>query len=302
MDEDQDTPMYDAESDFYGDEDVVKDLNKKVANFDVKTWWQTHETPATIPPAQGASHDISHLHNPYAGDEYAWQLTETIEAFLARVPPATTPQTPTNRWIWTCNPHIKRQPRKAAANQRVRGGEDEAPEAEGADLATLMQAGEERLHFASDFIEQCRRPGVPSDFIARESRKAGADAANDILNLARALRVTCGKWLLFRPASEVNEVWGVIAKATAGNKLGIAAKVEPMNTAVQRPGRLICVYTADFSDRADVIRVARKLKQLGLASETLYYKPDAFTYLGIASSNPWRIKASLYDTKVLLGE
>ncbi|KAI0542421.1 hypothetical protein GGR58DRAFT_249402 [Xylaria digitata] len=296
------------ESDFYGDDDLVEDLNRKVEHFDVGKWWQDHKdhkTPLSM-QAEGASSssdNTPHYHNPRAGDPSSWQLDESVDAFLRRLPPATTEETPDHRWIWICNPYIKRKSKSEAENQRVRGGEDEAPEAEGANVPTLMQAGEERLQFASSFIDQFRKPGVSGALLVQETRKAGKDAAKDILDLAKSLRVTCGKWMLFCAVFEVNDVWAIIAKATVNNELGIAAKVATKSNVDQRTERLICVYTADFSDKKDVTRVARRLKQLGLAKDKpLYYKPDAYTYLGIASGNRWEIRASIYDTRSLLGK
>ncbi|KAJ8108926.1 hypothetical protein ONZ43_g6277 [Nemania bipapillata] len=293
------------ESEFYGDDDLIKDLEKKVDDFDVNKWWQDHETietPLTI-QARGEPLAITQYHNPYAGHPYAWQLTESINAFLARLPPATTMGAPDCPWIWVCNPYIKRKSKREAGNQQVRGGEDEAPEDERADVATLMKAGEERLQFASSFIDQFRQPGLLNELTIRESKKAGMDAAKDILDLAKGLRVTCGKWMLFCSVFEVNDVWEIIAKAIIKNELGIAAKVAPKSNGDQRRERLICVYTADFSDKKDVTRVAQKLKQLGLVKKKpLYYKPDAYTYLGIASGNRWEIKPSIYDTRSLLSK
>ncbi|RYC57186.1 hypothetical protein CHU98_g9023 [Xylaria longipes] len=270
--------MSSDESEFYGDSDLVADMESKVDGFDVQKWWQDDEALETPikNQARGGSGTTyeSRLHNPYAGDTYAWQLTETVDAFLERLPPATTEEAPGHSWIWICNPYIKRKSRNDAENQRIRGGKDEVPEDEGADLATLMQAGEERLDFASSFINQFRKPGIPQALIIQESRKAGMDAAKDILDLAKGLRVTCGKWMLFCTAFEVNEVWEIIAKATAKNELGIAAKVAVKSNVDQRTERLICVYTADFSDKKEVTRVAKKLKQLGLVkNKPLYYKP-----------------------------
>ncbi|KAI0198652.1 hypothetical protein F4808DRAFT_462590 [Astrocystis sublimbata] len=300
------------ESDFYGENDHVAELEKKVGSFDVRGWWQQDQealaTPLKIQAQGGAitnNNSNSQLHNPYAGEPYAWQLTETVDAFLKRLPPATTGQqndSPSESWIWICNPYIKRKARGAAQNQLIRGGQDEVPEDEDADLATFMKGGEGRLDLASSFInDQLRKPGVPRAYYLKEAKKAGMDAASDILGLANHCRVTCGKWLLFCTAFEVNAVWELIAKATAQNELGIAAKVAPKSNVDQRMERLICVYTADFSDKKDVIRVANKLKQLGLVkNKPIYYKPDAYTYLGIASGNPWEIRASIYDTRSLL--
>ncbi|KAI0475007.1 hypothetical protein GGR56DRAFT_491156 [Xylariaceae sp. FL0804] len=297
--------MSSDDSDFYGDDNVVMGLKARVRDFDVEQWW-ADDAAGTTPmklraQRQAAAAETPHLHNPYAGLAYAWQLTETVDAFLARLPPATTEETPQSPWIYICNPYIARKPKRAAASQLIRGCEDEAPEEEGADPLKLAEAGEERLHMASEFIGMCKASGQAKAFITRECKKAGVDAAKDILMVAKEMRVTCGKWMLFCSVFEVNEVWEVIAKDTANNELGIAAKVAPKSDVDKRTERLICVYTADFTDTKDVKRVAERLKQLGLIkTKPLYYKPDVFTYLGIASGNPWEIRASIYDTKSML--
>jgi hypothetical protein len=83
--------------------------------------------------------------------------------------------------------------------------------------------------------------------------------------------------MLFCPPQEVNEVWQIVAKSTADNELGIAAKVAPRNeTEDTRKDRLICVYTEDFSNKADVGRVLQKLRELKLVDargRPIYYKP-----------------------------
>jgi hypothetical protein len=90
--------------------------------------------------------------------------------------------------------------------------------------------------------------------------------------------------MIFRNTDSIDETWEIIAKATANNELGIAAKVAPQDVGADERGqdRLICVYTADFRDIKDVRRVADKLKQLGLISargQPLYYKPGRYSWL-----------------------
>jgi hypothetical protein len=93
--------------------------------------------------------------------------------------------------------------------------------------------------------------------------------------------------MMFCPSNEVNAVWSVVARATAENDLGIAAKVSP-NGGDGRD-RLICIYTKDFNDMEDVGRVMRKMKDLGLVDlreRPLYYKcgkPTSHSNLGVAN-------------------
>lgn len=75
----------------------------------------------------------------------------------------------------------------------IHGAEDEAPVEPGANLRSFCEGGMERLHMASGFVEQCRRSGMGKAFIDRECAKAGDDAAAEVLDLAHALRVRCGK-------------------------------------------------------------------------------------------------------------
>jgi len=79
--------------------------------------------------------------------------------------------------------------------------------------------------------------------------------------------------MLFVESEEVNLVWGAVARATANNELGHAAKVAP-NTGEGQRQRLVCIYTNDFTNMEDVKRVVRKLKDIGLivANKPIYYK------------------------------
>lgn len=90
--------------------------------------------------------------------------------------------------------------------------------------------------------------------------------------------------MIFCPPSEVDEVWSKIAKATSTNSLGIAAKVAPYNASlVTRPHRLICIYTENFSDKMDVYRVLKALREMGFVDKTqkrtIYYKAGLFPIL-----------------------
>jgi len=294
------------DSDFYGDEVERDQLQRRVDGLKPAAWWRRHAASASRAERHRSakvSTSISHLHNPYAGVAYAWQLTETVNDFLSRLPPTVIEDYP---WIYICNPYIARKPKEYTAKcTNVVGCEDEGPCADGSDLATLMEGGMERLHMVSRFIDHLRNMNRPQSVVTQELRKASFDATEDILDLAQHLRVTCGKWMIFCTVSEVDAAWDVIAKATANNELGIAAKVASKLATRANTEHLICVYTADFNDKQDVKRVASALHRLGFLPSTgkpLYYKPDVYTYLGISSQNPWGIKASIYDSRIVLKE
>src|SRR5262245_15869141 len=92
----------------------------------------------------------------------------------------------------------------------------------------------------------------------------------------------CGKWLVFVPLSQIDEVWAKIKLATEEGRLGSAAKVgtaRPNPNATNRASKVICVYTYDWTDEADVRRVRHELRALGITSK-IPYKADEDTYAG----------------------
>lgn len=308
----------DIDSSFYGHSDTVQALEDRVNKFDPQEYLRTPPTgPRAMrerqiktegsPSCRGSTADPTaqgNLHNPYAGVPYAWQLSERVDDFLERLPPSTTEATPDCPWIYICNPFVDAQDRSGAP---PRGCEDEGPQRPGAQLSLFVEGASERLRMFENIRAHLVSATSSSQAFALISKERG-DAVADIAALAQNLGVTCGKWMLFPEPDEVDEVWAVVARATARGELGVAAKVAPrpedgvMGDADKR-ARLICVYTADFGDKQDVGRVLLSLKKLGLVPPTgrpIYYKTDAYTYLGIAGGNKWDIKASLYDSRQIV--
>lgn len=208
-----------------------------------------------------------------------------------------------------------------AESQTITLNEDEAPEEEGSKPRIVAEGGLERLQIMAEFTQGLQKRGGNIKTVEKDINKEKKQAINDILNLAYAAKVRAGKWMLFCTPGEVNEIWSVVARATANNELGIAAKVEPKpEEEDSRKDRLVCVYTADFRDTADVGRVLQKLREMKLVEakgRPIYYKPgtfpmlvvlrweefrltsvttDAFTYIGIASGNPWGLRSSIYNS------
>lgn len=106
--------------------------------------------------------------------------------------------------------------------------------------------------------------------------------------------------MLFPSAADTPKVWLRVVEAVSAGKLGIMAKV----ATECKPGsddRLICIYTKDFTDIADVRRELETMASLHLiqrqGGRTIYYKADAYSYLDIYSDNPYGLKASQYSSK-----
>ena len=91
-----------------------------------------------------------------------------------------------------------------------------------------------------------------------------------------------GKWLLFVPVSEVDEVWDRIRQATESGLLGVASKVStarPNPNARDASKKVVCVYTYDHEDEVDVMRVREELRRLGF-KDKIPYKTDEATIFG----------------------
>jgi len=90
-----------------------------------------------------------------------------------------------------------------------------------------------------------------------------------------------GKWLIFQEPESADDAWKKIRNATIAGELGISAKV---STAKPNPDsrdsrRVIYVYTKDWADEADVMRVRENLRALGFV-DRIGYKRNLETFAG----------------------
>ncbi|KAK4236932.1 hypothetical protein C8A03DRAFT_35131 [Achaetomium macrosporum] len=275
----------DSDSDFYGDEETISVLEARVEDFDIVAWWDcrndmTSYLRSTMQP-QNTTQIAAPLYNAYEGEPGAWRLSESIEQFLARLPPATTDWRPGLDWIWIANPYI--------------------PPGPGSTRAQFREGGAERLRLLDEFakmatVSAAKASGKPLNMLRKDLAKERRETVEDLRELAVACNVVTGKWMLFADPGYVNDVWARVARATANNQLGIGAKVE---TRVEsEKARLICVYTRDFRDKDDVARVLNRMRELELVrpGRQIYYKSDAWTELGIYGGNNWGIQASMYSS------
>jgi hypothetical protein len=101
----------------------------------------------------------------------------------------------------------------------------------------------------------------------------------------------CGKWMLFPRCGHAVPAWRIAAQAGQNGHIWLA-KIAPR---ASRGSHLICVYTPDFTDWADVETVVQRLDDLGLVERSVYYKPDIFTYAGIYNRTRSSNRASVYE-------
>jgi hypothetical protein len=99
-----------------------------------------------------------------------------------------------------------------------------------------------------------------------------------------------GKWLIFLPPERVDEAWRLVRNATVAQELSISAKV---STAKENPDsrddmKVIYVYTPDWRDEPDVMRVRARLKDLGF-TDRIGYKRNIETFRGEYSKKGKRV-------------
>jgi len=90
-----------------------------------------------------------------------------------------------------------------------------------------------------------------------------------------------GKWLIFQDPEDADTSWQKVRDATIIHELGISAKV---STAKPNPDsrdsrRVIYIYTKDWADEPDVMRVRENLRQLGFV-DRIGYKRNLETFAG----------------------
>ncbi|PYH65084.1 DUF1917 domain-containing protein [Aspergillus vadensis CBS 113365] len=219
---------------------------------------------------------------------------EPISSFLARLRPSSTLSTsPTGSWIYVSS--YSYQNPQADIKKLVKDGTAE------------LGAHEDRISQArAEHAKKPKKTQTPAA-LTRELTRHRVDLERTLFALARETGVVSGKWMLFISPAKVDEVWGVVAEATAKGELGFGAKVATA-TATAGGGeeggsnktRLICIYTKDYEDRADVERVLRKMVALELVDldgRPIYYKCDAYTHLDIKGGNVWGLRASMYSSR-----
>ena len=326
--------LWSEDSSFYGDDQTKASHENEVREFNPRDFWdvrewnlqylnasehaQANEDPRSVKrkrddgpsprslrtkqawvKIKGESNDVKEPepealplarrepHNPYADMKSAKQLSETVNDFLDRLRPSTT-TIELAPWISVANPN------SLSGSSDIGGFKQEGY----ALLEEFVRRKEKLQEQLSD---------KPPASVTRKLKPDREWLERSLLDLAKDTKVVHGKWMLFPTIEYVDSVWSKVVPATVDGRLGSAAKVATGDESDDKPERLICVYTEDFSNIQDVKRVLKELKRLKLVSgaadgRSIYYKCDAYTYLDIVSTNEYKLKASMYNSKDLFKE
>jgi hypothetical protein len=92
-----------------------------------------------------------------------------------------------------------------------------------------------------------------------------------------------GKWLLFVSIDNIDTVWKKIKLATENGLLGESSKVataKPSPLATKDNLKVICIYTYDYTDKEDVMRIREELRKIGVTNK-IPYKTNNATRQGL---------------------
>src|SRR6478672_8821554 len=87
-----------------------------------------------------------------------------------------------------------------------------------------------------------------------------------------------GKWLIFVPREQIDNIWLIIKEATEEGILGNTAKVSTASSnpnSTEPNNNVICVYTYDWADEQDVRRIREELRKLGITQKIPYKTNEA---------------------------
>jgi hypothetical protein len=240
--------------------------------------------PKDLNPIQRPGTLPQHIKAPVTDpDSDSWeQQHETILEFLRRLPVADPDTARVGPWLW------------------VRCAKELQDWSRSHDLEAFLEASSpllEGLLKQRGIVEQ-QNPGKAVGTITRKMGPYRDQLEIDLLNTATTHALTSGKWMLFPTSDDLPLVWRLVAEATAAGKLGPCSKVGTWEPDHATKPTVICVYTKDFSDLADVKRVLSNLNELNIVKKAvkISYKCDAYTHLGIMSDNSYKLRASLYSS------
>jgi hypothetical protein len=133
--------------------------------------------------------ETTKLYNPWEGRLAGRQLTETVEEFLARLPPSTSARCASVPWIFIANPFI------ACQQPQDIEGIEEGPRDEGSTLGELIVVGQKILSEFDNTVENIKgaKKGKSSIAINQAIGKERTAIVKKIQETAKTMKCTSGK-------------------------------------------------------------------------------------------------------------
>jgi len=174
---------------------MKQEYGVRAQSFDPAEYWK-HKIPSLTEIANANLENATvtkaaTLYNPYEGAFSGRQLGETVDEFLERLPPATTPITDIVHWIYIANPYRKAPKR----DEHEQNESDEAPPDEESDWARFVVLGGnllEELTTIRHTIEK-QKAGKAKAIITRAVNPEKEMIVKKLLDTAVELHCTSGK-------------------------------------------------------------------------------------------------------------
>lgn len=181
-----------------GDETVKQDYEDRANNFDPEEW-RKHKRPSLMEIAESniktaKLQQTVTLYNHYQGWPGGRQLEESVDAFLKRLPPATTPLSEEIPWIRVCNPY-RDAPKRTQQGIAGKALNEEGPPDEESDWAKFVIQGQkllEELLVVKNDIEK-QKFGQAKSTITKATNVEKNRIVKEILDTAVKLHCTSGK-------------------------------------------------------------------------------------------------------------
>jgi hypothetical protein len=116
-----------------------------------------------------------------------------------------------------------------------------------------------------------------------------------IQNIAQKHGCVTGRWVAYIDGFSVDDVWNVVAQATNIGMLGRVSRVSACDK--HRQQFVICIFTEDFTDKQDVARVLRALKEKIPSMRDMRYRPNFYDLINLRRGNIWKIPTTIYTSK-----
>jgi len=149
----------------------------------------------------------------------------------------------------------------------------------------MAQRGRKTMDDDTPFARLFPRSELPSKDLSRDWIYAASPGLTSFSSTDRS-----GKWCIFRPAAEIDAAWAVIQRLAAAGEI-LLAKVSTRAHAAHFASHVICVYTEDWTNAAQLLATREALRSAGF-SEELGYKRDLDTALGVyGGPDEWFLRA-----------